>query len=143
MGEGVFEFDLAFAGVFEAVGELGEGFGFDLANALAGEAEGFADFFERVRLVVAEAEAHAEDGGFALVHNVHHFHHAFQHIVLDELIFGRFQALVHHDLAERPAGFGLVGLGRAVVDADRFFDDGQLFLLQAEDAADFFGRRPG
>ena len=37
--------------IFHALGHLVEGFGFDLANAFAGQAELLADFFERPRLV--------------------------------------------------------------------------------------------
>src|SRR3954454_9513817 len=55
--------------VLEAVGQLGEGFGFDLADALAGQAERFADLLERVRLMVVEAEPHSQDGRLALVHD--------------------------------------------------------------------------
>jgi len=47
------------ARVRHAFGHAVEGFGFDLADAFAGEAEGFADFFEGARLVVFEAETHS------------------------------------------------------------------------------------
>src|SRR5690349_13225806 len=47
------------------VTHLAEGFGFDLANAFAGDAELFADFFQRARVAVAETEAQFEDFAFA------------------------------------------------------------------------------
>jgi hypothetical protein len=40
------------------VAQLAEGFGFDLADALAGDLEGLAYLFERVFGAVFEAEAH-------------------------------------------------------------------------------------
>src|SRR5207253_2682457 len=43
------------------VAELAEGFGFDLADALAGDFEVLADLFEGVVGLLADAEAHAED----------------------------------------------------------------------------------
>src|SRR5260221_2590573 len=59
------------AGV-EAFGELAEGFGFDLADSLAGEAEGFADLFESAWLLVVEAETHSQHGRLAGVHGLEH-----------------------------------------------------------------------
>src|SRR5690349_20559158 len=47
------------------VTELAEGFGFYLADALAGDLEGLADFFEGVLGAVFEAEAHLDDTLFA------------------------------------------------------------------------------
>src|SRR5688500_6975361 len=43
------------------VAELGEGLGFDLADALACYSERLADLFERLRLAAVEAEPHAHD----------------------------------------------------------------------------------
>ena len=54
---------------------------------------------------------------------------------------GAMLPLVHHHVAQRPAGFGLVGLRRGVVDLDRLLDDRQLLLRQAEHAGDLFRRR--
>src|ERR1700722_18893610 len=45
--------------------ELAEGFGFYLADALAGDLEGLADLFEGVFGAVFEAEAHLDDTLFA------------------------------------------------------------------------------
>ncbi len=42
-----------------------EGLGFDLADALAGDAKLFADFLEGPGIAVAEAEAEFEDFAFA------------------------------------------------------------------------------
>jgi hypothetical protein len=49
------------------VAELAEGAGFDLADALAGEAEALADLFEGVDVTVSEAEAHLENEALAAV----------------------------------------------------------------------------
>src|SRR5687768_13263076 len=43
-----------------------EGFGFDLADAFAGDAELAADFFEGARVAISEAEAKFENLAFAL-----------------------------------------------------------------------------
>src|SRR5690606_23158495 len=45
--------------------ELAQGLGFDLADALAGDVELLADFFQRVIRVHVDAEAHAQDLGLA------------------------------------------------------------------------------
>ena len=45
--------------------QLAQGFGLDLADAFAGDAELLADLFERVVGVHADAEAHAQDAFFA------------------------------------------------------------------------------
>ena len=42
-----------------------EGFGFDLADAFAGDAELFADFFQSARVAIAEAESQFENFSFA------------------------------------------------------------------------------
>src|SRR5689334_20752727 len=47
------------------VAQFAEGFCFDLADALAGDREVLADFFERVLAAVLEAEAHLDDFFFA------------------------------------------------------------------------------
>src|SRR6185437_900123 len=43
------------------VAQLAERLGLDLADALAGDGEALADFFERVLAAVADAEAHLDD----------------------------------------------------------------------------------
>ena len=43
------------------VAQFAEGFGFDLANAFAGDGEMLAHFFERVLATVLQAEAHLDD----------------------------------------------------------------------------------
>ena len=43
-----------------------EGFGFDLADAFAGDAEYLADFFERMRHTVFQAKAHLKNFLFTL-----------------------------------------------------------------------------
>ena len=50
---------MQFAGVF-VLAQFGQRFGFDLADAFAGDAEFLADFFERVALAVFQAEAQFE-----------------------------------------------------------------------------------
>src|SRR5438552_6427624 len=45
--------------------ELPEGFGFDLANALARNGEALANFFERVLAAIADAKPHLDDFLFA------------------------------------------------------------------------------
>ena len=45
--------------------QLAQGLGFDLADALAGDLEGLADFLEGVLGAVLEAEAHLDDALFA------------------------------------------------------------------------------
>ena len=126
----------------QAFGQLAEGFGLDLADALAGQAERLADLLERLRLVVVQAEPHPQHGRLALVHR---FEHAactcFRSSLSTISSSGLFEPLVHHHLAQRPAGFGLIGLRRGVVDADRLLDDRQLLLRQAQHAGDLFGRR--
>ena len=72
---------------------------------------------------------------------VQHVHHVVQAVAFDQRVVRRLLPLVHHHVAERPAGLGLVGLRRGVVDLDRLLDDRQLLLRQAEDAGDFFRRR--
>jgi hypothetical protein len=47
------------------VTQLAQGLGFDLADALAGDVELLADFFERVIGVHVDAEAHAQYLGLA------------------------------------------------------------------------------
>lgn len=47
--------------------EFADGFGFDLANALAGNAKGAADFFQSARPAVFQAKAHDEDLFLAVV----------------------------------------------------------------------------
>jgi hypothetical protein len=47
------------------VTQLAQGLGFDLADALAGDVELLADFFQRVVGVHFDAEAHAQHLGFA------------------------------------------------------------------------------
>ncbi len=56
-------FEFADAG---GVTHFAEGFGFDLADALAGDLELAADFFEGAAVAVLEAEALFEDFAFAL-----------------------------------------------------------------------------
>ena len=63
-----------------------------------------------------------------------------QIVAVEQHFLGGFGRFVHHHFAQRPAGFGLIGLRRAVVDADRFLDDRKLLPRQAEHAGDFFGR---
>jgi hypothetical protein len=109
-----------------------------LADSLAGEAQLLADFFERARLMAVEAESHPQDGGFTLVHCGEHVHHVVEAIAFHERIVRHELPLVHDHVAERPAGFGLIGLRRGVVDLDGFFNDGQLFLGQAQHAAHLF-----
>ena len=56
----------------QAFGQLAEGFGLDLANTLARQAQRLADFLQRPRLVVVQAEPHPQDGRFAGVHRFQH-----------------------------------------------------------------------
>src|SRR6516225_9349039 len=67
--EGCFFFSVCLL-LLQALAELDERLGADLADALAGEAEPPADLLERLRLVVIQAKAHAEDQGLALIHLV-------------------------------------------------------------------------
>src|SRR5207253_1673 len=66
-GEGLDGEEVAGAGVAARVAELRHGPGFDLADALPGEVEVFADLFEGAGLAAVEAEAEAEDLPLTLV----------------------------------------------------------------------------
>ena len=46
--------------------QFAQGFGFDLADAFAGDVVLFADFFQRARIAIDQAEAQFEDLAFAL-----------------------------------------------------------------------------
>src|SRR5262249_51401792 len=54
----------------QAFAELVQRLALDLPDALAGQAETFADALQRVRSLGVQAEAHAQDGGLPLVHLV-------------------------------------------------------------------------
>ena len=56
----------------QAGGQLAEGFGLDLPHAFAGQAQRLADFLERARLVVVQAEPHPQHGRLARVHRLQH-----------------------------------------------------------------------
>ena len=96
------------------------------------QAEAFADFLERLGLLVVQAETHAQDGGFALVHLVEQVQDVLEVVGLDHFGVRRLGIAVHDHFVERPAGFGLIGLRGGVVDADRLLDDGQLLLGQVQ-----------
>jgi hypothetical protein len=67
---------------------------FELADALAGEAEVLADFAQGHGLVGVEAEPHANDGGLAVVQVVDVLEDAVEVVGLDELVFGALDAVV-------------------------------------------------
>ena len=52
--------------------ELADGFGFDLADTLAGHFEDVAHFFERVAVTVAQAVAELDDFAFAIAQRLEH-----------------------------------------------------------------------
>ena len=87
-----------------------------------------------------EPEPHAKDGRFPRIHRFQLPHDVDQVVALDHLRVGRADPLVLDHLAQRPAGVGLVGLRREVVDADGLLDDRQLLAGQAEHAGDLFRR---
>ena len=52
--------------------QLADGLGFDLADALAGDLEDVADFFQRVAVAVAQAVAELDDLAFAVAERLEH-----------------------------------------------------------------------
>ena len=62
-------FELAGA---DRVLQLADGFGLDLADALAGDLEDAADFFERVGVAVADAVAQLDDLALAVGQRLEH-----------------------------------------------------------------------
>ncbi len=96
--------------------------------------------FKVLRIVSVQPEPHAQHGRFPHVHGFQLPHDVDQVVAFDHLRVGGACPLVLDHLAQRPAGVGLVGLRREVVDADGLLDDRQLLAGQAQHAGDLFGR---
>src|SRR5262249_10719380 len=72
-----------------ALAQLAQRLALDLADALARQAEALADLLEGLRLLVVQAETHAEHGGLALVHLVEQLHDVVEVVGLDHFRVGR------------------------------------------------------
>src|ERR1051326_999752 len=105
--------------------QLPQGFGFDLADAFAGDRKGLADFFERMLGAVFQAEAHLDDFFFARGERTQH---------LRGLVF---QVHVDHGLSGRDHGAVFDEVAQVRIF---FFTDGRLqrdgLLRDLEDLAD-------
>jgi len=66
--------------------QFAERLGFDLADALAGDRERLADFFEGVLAAVVQAEAHLDDFFFAGRQRLQHRGGLFLQIQIDDRI---------------------------------------------------------
>ena len=94
----------------ESFVEFGEGFVLDLADAFAGEAEALADFLERLRVLVVEAEAHPQDSGFARVHALQEVQDLLQVVGFAHDLVGGLGSRVHQHFLDRPPLFALIRL---------------------------------
>ncbi len=74
----------------DGVLKLADGFGFDLADALAGDLEDAADFFEGVGVAVADAVAELDDLALAVGQRLEHL----LDFVLEHLLGGDFDGVV-------------------------------------------------
>src|SRR5215471_2751399 len=80
--------------------KLAKGFGFDLANAFAGDSKGLADFFESVLAAIVEAETHLDDFFLARRQGLQHRGSLFLEVEVDNGIGGRDDGLVLDEIAE-------------------------------------------
>src|SRR5436190_24073336 len=55
------------------VAQFSQGFGFDLANALAGDVVLFADFLERARVAIHQPVSKLDDSAFPSTEPIEHF----------------------------------------------------------------------
>ena len=82
--------------------QLAERFGFDLADAFAGDGELLADFFERVVGVHADAKAHAQDAFFAGRERSEHAGGGFAQVGVDRRIDRQHRVAVLDEVAKEP-----------------------------------------
>ena len=103
--------------------QAAESLGLDLADPLAGKAQGFADFFQCVRFPIIEPEPHAQDGRLTGIHFVEQLKGMLEDIGLKHDIFRISQPLILDHLTEGPARFRLIRLGSRVIDTNGFPHD--------------------
>ena len=82
------------------VAQLAQGLGFDLADALAGDLEALADFFEGVLGAVFEAEAHLDDALFARRERAQNLRGVLLEVDADDRLGGRNRLAVFNEVAE-------------------------------------------
>src|SRR5947209_3425632 len=82
------------------VAEFTECFGFDLADAFAGDCEMLSDFFQRVLAAVLQAEAHLDDLLFAWAERLQNFGGLLAEIEIDNRFRWRDHAAVDDEIAE-------------------------------------------
>ena len=82
------------------VTELAQGLGFDLADALAGDLEALADFFQGVLGAVFEAEAHLDDALFARGQSAQDLRGVLLEVDADDGLGGRDGLAVFNEVAE-------------------------------------------
>src|ERR1700761_5038417 len=82
------------------VTELAEGFGFDLADALARDGEVLSHFFKRVLTAILQAEAHFDNLLFARTERLKNFGGLFAQVQIDDGFGGRHHAAVYEEIAE-------------------------------------------
>src|SRR5262249_26219792 len=112
--------------------ELADGFGFDLANAFAGNLEDVTDFFEGVAVAVAEAVAELDDFAFAVAQGLEDLVDPTAEHLLAGAGGGAFRRAVGDQIAE----VAVFAVADGPIETDRIATHG-------EDAAGFVDCRAG
>ena len=109
----------------------------DLPDTFPGQTKGLADFLQRLRFRIVEAEPHSQNRRLALVHFVEHLEDVPQVVAVHQLDIGAFGAVVSHDFAERPGSVGLICLRVRVVKLDGLLEQSFLPLAVGDLAVIF------
>src|SRR5690348_6624539 len=98
----------------DGVLEFADGFGFDLADALAGDLEDAADFFERVGVPVADAVAQLDDLALAVGEGLEDL----LDLVLEHLLRGALDGIVGLLILDEVAEIGILGFADGTIQRD-------------------------